>query len=104
MNKLNILIGGGKLNNLPSLESSSRWFSMRSMRIANRLFCAILICLGMLSCAKPLPDEFDEDARGIENINDIEEESEESEDTFSVNVGIQGAEWNYPENWEFDWP
>ena len=77
---------------------------MRCMRVVSRLFCALLICLGMLSCAKPLPDEFDEDARGIENINDIEEESEESEDTFNVNVGIQGAEWNYPENWEFDWP
>lgn len=50
----------------------------------------------MLSCAKPLPDEFDEDARGIENINDIEEDSEESEDTFNVNIGIQGAGWKIP--------
>ena len=77
---------------------------MRSLRVASRLFCALLVCLGIFSCANPLPEDFDEDARGIENIDEVEEESEESEDTFSVNVGIQGAEWNYPENWEFDWP
>ena len=78
---------------------------MRTLRVVSRLFCTLLLCLGILSCANPLPEELSEDdARSIENINDIEEESEESEDTFNVNIGIKGAEWNYPENWEFDWP